>query len=1023
MTATLPLQLQPDISIRSIEELGLWDELKSALDVQQYKPKQAAGVIFKELTDKSGHHFILKNGRTHSYIRLSPEEFWIWEKLNGENTIQQLVLAYYLQYRAFAFAAILSLVERLREDNMLGDPPHHLYTSIAFVIKEQSLSSKFAWLARSAFTKEFAIKDLDAHLENIYRRGGWLLFTLPMQILFFLTSVIGMGLFVVLVYDPRHNLLNLKTVVQLGVLAYVPVLIHEFGHAITAKHMGCEVYKGGAMFYYGMPAVFMDTTDVWMFGKRARLAVTWAGPYTGYIIGGACSIVVYLFPGLPQTTSILLLQLALSSIFISTYNILPLLKLDGYYLIADALEIPRLRERSMEFIAHQLRNKLGRREPWTREEYIFLIFGMIAFMSTFYFTYAGIVFWDRQATKSISEFFNLKGDFGASFVNIGMLLFAVSVIFYSLMLIAGNAKRAVEWIRARGLFSTRLRAAFIILVGALLWSWVPRLLLPTLAPWFISFSGVSAFIFSAWLAISIFTDMHGSVHARMWPAIALGMLMGAVSFIDKINTHWFEAFRLNEVGTVLIVIGFFLMRRLLIGLRGSWREISLAMMALGGTVWIISLFFSPIELRTLAGLLTLGGLLHWRMRPATQAGIGDQKAGGSTREKMAFAYMKMKSSIISELKLDFGEQTCYWVEGGLYHPKKKGNAGSANFSKSLAGMTPDDYGGAMALLLDDLLASAERAAGKKFVRRALAYGYDQLDWELQEIIDDYILKYVSHAAGLSNALAIIRNDLDALLRSVPLFDSLTEDELSALKKRFRTCHFKRGEDILREGGNSNTFYIIRTGRADVVSVTGGHLNNLRRGDYFGEISLLNGTKHIATVRALTPLEALALNKYDFDNLVRNKVKFDERARKEFNRLSILRQIPLFEQFEGLELKRIAEILEKTEVISGQVIFRQGESGDRFYIIESGKVSVQIDGQECAILGTGEYFGEIALLMDMPRTASIIAIHPTILLQLKTGDFIDMMQNSSAMKKALERVSSRRTLSNERWARAKALKTV
>jgi hypothetical protein len=106
---------------------NVWDELRSALDIKQYVPLRAIGILSKELTDKIGRHFILKNGATHSYVRLSPEEFWVWEQLDGERTIQQLVLAYFMQFKAFAFDAIISLVDRLREGHMLAEPPRQLY--------------------------------------------------------------------------------------------------------------------------------------------------------------------------------------------------------------------------------------------------------------------------------------------------------------------------------------------------------------------------------------------------------------------------------------------------------------------------------------------------------------------------------------------------------------------------------------------------------------------------------------------------------------------------------------------------------------------------------------------------------------------------------------------------------------------------------------------------------------------------------------------------------------------------------
>ncbi|MCK6568850.1 MAG: hypothetical protein DCC59_10640 [Chloroflexi bacterium] len=1053
---TFPLYLQIEDSAQPAAGAGIWDELQSALNVQGYIPVRADGIISKEMNDKTGRHFMLKNGKTHSYARLSPEEFWLWEQMDGAKTVQKLVLAYFAQYKDFAFAAVVALVERLREANMLQEAPRHTYAEVAAAIQKQSFWYKFTWLGRAVFTKEFVVKNLDVHLTRIHRYGGWLIYTIPAQILILLVSAIGTGLFFVLARDPRYNLLSLDTAVQLGFLSLLPILLHEFSHGLTAKHFGCEVYKGGAMLYYGMPAAFMDTTDVWMFGKRARLAVTWAGPYTGYIIGGACSLIVYFSPTLPLETAVLLLQLALSALFINTWNLLPVLKLDGYYILADWLEIPRLRERSMEFLARELQAKLKSRSRWTRDEKIFLVYGVVAFLSTFYFTYVGVAFWDRQATRSFSELLNLQGDFGAILINVGMLLLAASTIVYSFIFIAGSAKTLVEWLRKKGLLSTRGRAALLLAFAALVILYLPRYLLPTL--WFSVelVASCAAFLLGAWLAFNNYRAMRGSVHARLWFFAALGLLLGAASLLWKYYADG-TGLVLHAAAAGIFLLGFLLAGSLPLNLNGVWRGSSLLLLLFGFFAWAGSLAWFiqyPFAILSLnwhipAGFLLLGGVLHWNMRPPESEAQNrarrkrdelrawlealdlskikidprprsnmlriesmQQKSAGGTNERMARALAEIKRTILLELELDFGNQTRACVEFGMYSPTE--SAGETRPPAALD-MTPNDYGGALALDLEELLVSVERAAGKKYAWRALASGFDRLDWEIQELIEDHVLKYTRHAAGLSNELTAARNDLDILLRSVPLFISLTEEDLSALAKRFVPQRFERGEEIVRAGDSGDSFYVIRVGRAEVLSADGERLNNLGRGDYFGEASLLTGAKRNATIRALTSIQALALSKRDFDKLIRANVKFDEKSRDEFHRLNVLRQIPLFEHFEGLDLKMLAATLQKIEARQGQIVFEQGAPGDCFYVVEAGKVSVQIDGVERAVLGAGEYFGEMALTSAAPRTATVSASAPTTLLQLAGEDFQELTQVSSGMKQALERASSRRALINRRRA--------
>ncbi len=116
------------------------------------------------------------------------------------------------------------------------------------------------------------------------------------------------------------------------------------------------------------------------------------------------------------------------------------------------------------------------------------------------------------------------------------------------------------------------------------------------------------------------------------------------------------------------------------------------------------------------------------------------------------------------------------------------------------------------------------------------------------------------------------------------------------------------------------------------------------------------------------------------------------------------------------MKSILWKFEEVKLHPGDSVFHQGDPADKFYIIEQGKVGISIDGEPRDTLGTGEYFGEIALLMNMPRTASVTALQPLTLLQLQATDFNKLVQDSSAMRQALERTSSRRALANERWIR-------
>jgi MFS family permease len=104
-------------------------------------------------------------------------------------------------------------------------------------------------------------------------------------------------------------------------------------------------------------------------------------------------------------------------------------------------------------------------------------------------------------------------------------------------------------------------------------------------------------------------------------------------------------------------------------------------------------------------------------------------------------------------------------------------------------------------------------------------------------------------------------------------------------------------------------------------------------------------------------------------------------------LELLRGVPFLAVLPPPALEALAERAVPVAVPAGKAVFRQGEPGDRFYVIGDGTVDVAADGEERPSLGRGQYFGEIALLRDMPRTATVIARTDLDLLAVERDDFI------------------------------------
>ena len=118
-------------------------------------------------------------------------------------------------------------------------------------------------------------------------------------------------------------------------------------------------------------------------------------------------------------------------------------------------------------------------------------------------------------------------------------------------------------------------------------------------------------------------------------------------------------------------------------------------------------------------------------------------------------------------------------------------------------------------------------------------------------------------------------------------------------------------------------------------------------------------------------------------------------------LELLRRVSLLGLLPEPTLERLARALIPVKAPSGQVVIREGDHGDRFYVIESGAVEVTKEGRHVAHLGPGDYVGEIALLRDVPRTATVTATADSVLQALERGDFISAVTGQGEFREAAD----------------------
>ncbi len=244
------------------------------------------------------------------------------------------------------------------------------------------------------------------------------------------------------------------------------------------------------------------------------------------------------------------------------------------------------------------------------------------------------------------------------------------------------------------------------------------------------------------------------------------------------------------------------------------------------------------------------------------------------------------------------------------------------------------------------------------------------------------------------------------LKKYKYFSTLTEAGLEALSGKLITVDFPAKTEIIKEGSPGDNFYFIKSGRLEVTKTTKSgqqaKLAIITSGQGFGEMSLLTGSTRFCSVRTLTGVTLYQLAKKDFEQLVQRETAFRNVLLKKAGEYSEYNKIKVLQPFALLEPDRmyaiLARMIEKTYSL-GEDIIVQGEKGDFYYVIKSGRVAVlqkkkgEQETKQLAVLGEGDAFGEEALIRSDPRNATCRAIEETMVYALDKVDFAEVMQAS------------------------------
>lgn len=306
-------------------------------------------------------------------------------------------------------------------------------------------------------------------------------------------------------------------------------------------------------------------------------------------------------------------------------------------------------------------------------------------------------------------------------------------------------------------------------------------------------------------------------------------------------------------------------------------------------------------------------------------------------------------------------------------------------------------------------------AGYPLIKQAMNQGYEVVEYiqgrQLKPADEPLLERKFANIPGNRSVSEI----LSFIQESVPLLAGLTTLQLREFLLDSEV-HTPRGGDVIFERNDyTNSFYSIVDGgvniQVDPEDET--KIVPLGKGAFFGEMGLLSGRRRTATVRANMPSLLIETPRRSMIKLISSV----EAVKRVMDEVSVGRQIQTYIA-PGIPMADLQDLIRTVRVEKfgqGSVLFKEGDEGDCLYLIQRGSVTVsrEVGGKEAVIsyVAAGNYIGEMALISNAPRSATIKAAVAVEALRLDGVPFRDLMARNATVRRTIEAQYRGRMLQN------------
>jgi putative peptide zinc metalloprotease protein len=302
-------------------------------------------------------YYVVKDPVSLRYYRFKEQEYYLLTLMDGKHTLDQSQKAFEKRFRPerLTLEDLEQFGQQLLKAGLVANESPQAGKQL-FEHRKKRLRMEWMQTLTNILYIKIPVFDPEKLLTKMVPFLGWMFTTWFLVVSLLVMASAG---FLVLSHfetfysrlPSYHEFFSFKTVVYLwAALGFVKV-IHEFGHGLSCKAFGGEVHEMGFLFLCFSPAMYCNVSDAWTLpNKWHRIIISAAGIYVELMIAAVATFVWWNTPSQPFVNHMSLSLMVVCSVSTVLFNGNPLMRYDGYYVLADWIEIPNLRDRSNRYL-------------------------------------------------------------------------------------------------------------------------------------------------------------------------------------------------------------------------------------------------------------------------------------------------------------------------------------------------------------------------------------------------------------------------------------------------------------------------------------------------------------------------------------------------------------------------------------------------------------------------------------------------------------------------------------------------